>query len=114
MRGCTALIESNAVLPKARAIAFNNRGSLHFHRGDFGRAIADYDEAIKLDAGNASFVLNRCMATLRFGDAENSLASCDEATRRNPDKPLAVFNRAIAYYRKGDNSRALCRLQPGD
>ena len=47
--GCTRVIDDSKVKLKGRADAYYNRGNAHSAKGDFAAAIADYDEAIKLD-----------------------------------------------------------------
>jgi tetratricopeptide (TPR) repeat protein len=50
---------------KIRAVAFNNRGNVCFNIRNYQRAVAYYTEAIKLDGGNANFVLNRRLVYVR-------------------------------------------------
>ena len=51
--GCTRIIEDGKQKPKGRAAAYYNRGNAQAAKGDQAAAIADYDEAIKLDPKNA-------------------------------------------------------------
>ena len=48
--GCTAVIQSGKESKKNLSIAFNNRGNAHYLKKDYDRAIADYNESIRLDA----------------------------------------------------------------
>src|SRR5437879_11054496 len=50
--GCTSVIHSVEEPPKNLALAFIARGSAYMIKGDFNRAIQDYDEAIRLDPEN--------------------------------------------------------------
>ena len=62
--------------PKA-ATEFNRRGVESFAKGDYGRAIQDYTEAIRLDPKTPRAILNRGMANLytgRFSDAQQDLS----------------------------------------
>ena len=70
IRGCTALIMNNEAPRTLRAVAYNNRGNVYFQTNDYPRAVADYDEAVKLGGANPNFVLNRCMAYLRLRNAD--------------------------------------------
>jgi lipoprotein NlpI len=105
--GCTRVIDDSKVKPKGRAAAFYNRGNAYSTKGDLAAAIADYDEAIKLDPKNASALTNRGTAHSEKGDADAALADFDEAIKRNPRYASAYFNRANAYAAKGDVDRAL-------
>jgi lipoprotein NlpI len=105
--GCTRVIDDGKVKPKGRAAALFNRGNALSAKGDVAAAIADYDEAIKLDPKNASALTNRGTAHSEKGDAEAALADFDEAIKRNPRYASAYFNRANAYAAKGDVDRAV-------
>jgi tetratricopeptide (TPR) repeat protein len=49
--------------------AYNNRGSVYFTKGDYDRAIKDFDEAIRLDPKDAGAYNNRGSAYKRVYDA---------------------------------------------
>ena len=53
------LIGSNQVTTSASAVAHNNRGNAYATKGDYDRAIQDFDEAIKLDPADARPFNNR-------------------------------------------------------
>src|SRR5690242_15224276 len=69
IRACTAEI----------AAAFNKRGNAYRAKGDLERAIADYDEAIRLDPGDASAFVNRGLAYAAKRDFDQAIANCSEA-----------------------------------
>ena len=59
---------------------YNNRGNAHDEKGDRGRAVADYDQAIRLDPKFTAAYYNRGMALRRKrGDLERAIASFDQA-----------------------------------
>src|SRR5882757_756802 len=51
--GCTNAIKSGRYTGKDLAAAFINRGKAYQAKGDVDRAIADYDQAIRLDLNSA-------------------------------------------------------------
>src|SRR6267378_5789854 len=57
--GCTAVIRSGKRRPRELAVAFTNRGLAYRALGDFDRAFADYDSAIKLDPSYSLAFNNR-------------------------------------------------------
>src|SRR5688572_19202856 len=57
--GCTRVIDHQKQKPKGRAAAYYNRGNAHAAKGDQTAAVADYDEAIKLEPKNARAFNNR-------------------------------------------------------
>src|SRR5690349_8675706 len=50
---CTRIAEDASAPVAQRVQAWNNRGVAHFGLHDYDAALADHDEAIKLDPGNA-------------------------------------------------------------
>jgi tetratricopeptide (TPR) repeat protein len=52
--GCSEAIRSRAFAGKDLAVAFSNRGRAYLDKGDLDHAIADYDQAIAVDASSAA------------------------------------------------------------
>ena len=46
--GCTSLINSGKQTPQTLVIAYNNRGNAYVAKGEYDRAVQDYDQSIKL------------------------------------------------------------------
>ena len=93
-------------IPKYR-LAYNNRGNAYGDKGDYDRAIADYNEAIRLDPKYASAYYNRGIAYDDKGDHDRAIADYDEAIRLDPKYAVAYNNRGNAYHDKGDYDRAI-------
>ena len=86
---------------------FNNRGNAYNAKGDRDRAIADFDEAIRLNPNNSNAFNNRGSAYNAKGDRDRAIVDYDKAIGINPGYAAAFYNRGNAYYAKGDRDRAV-------
>jgi tetratricopeptide (TPR) repeat protein len=101
---CTSAINSGKYVGKDAAWAYNVRGTAYFFKGDNDRAIADYNEAIRLDPKYAFAYNGRGNA---WQDNDRAIADYNEAIRLDPKYSRAYSNRGNAYQAKGDNDRAI-------
>ena len=76
-------------------------------KSDDDRAIADFNEGIRLDPKNAAAFNNRGLAHMSKSDNDRAFADFNEAIRLNPNFAAAFIDRGVAYARKGDNNRAI-------
>jgi tetratricopeptide (TPR) repeat protein len=117
--GCTALIQSGRESERNLAMAFNNRGTAYSEKEDFDRAIADYNEAIRLNVNYANAFNNRGVAHKAKGSLDRALADYGEAIRLDPKHARAFNNRGLAYFDIKNYERAIAdydeavRLDPG-
>jgi tetratricopeptide (TPR) repeat protein len=100
------------VVPLARAIpetvvALVDRGNAATARGDFERAIADYNEAIRLDPGDAVARMNRGIARQAQGNFDGAIADYDGAIERGLRTAQAYNNRGHARERKKEYGEAI-------
>ena len=59
---CTRQLAMPGLTPQTMAQVYNNRGNAFRANRDFGSAIADYDEAVRLDPSYANAYNNRGIA----------------------------------------------------
>ena len=94
----------------------------YYLRGSIGKAdaLADLDEAIRLDPKFAAAHVARASVYSRRKENDRALADLDEAIRLDPALAVAYSERASIYEEKKDNGRALAdlneaiRLDPDD
>ena len=106
INACTTLIDLRQGTTAALAIAHNNRGNAYTAKGDYERAIEDFDDAIKLDPTHAKPFNNRGVAYLRKGEYDLAIESLDEAIKLDPNYGGAFANRAGIYLKKNEYDRA--------
>jgi tetratricopeptide (TPR) repeat protein len=106
--GCTAIIQSGQEAREKLATAFDNRGVAYRLKGDYERALQDYDQATRLNPDNANAYNNRGIIYRIKGDYDRAIADYDEAIwLKNGDFPAAYYNRALAYADKGEYELSL-------
>lgn len=85
IKSCTALIQSGTELKENEAIAFYNRALAYENKEDYARAIADFDEAVRLNPNDADALLYRGLDKQRMGDKAGAEADVAAAKRINPN-----------------------------
>jgi tetratricopeptide (TPR) repeat protein len=106
--GCTEVIARGSRETRRNQItAFINRSSAYRTKGDFGRAIADLDEALKLNPKLPLALTERASIYYTNGDFDRAIADYTSALRLNKNLMAAYSGRARAYRDKGDIDKAL-------
>jgi len=92
------------------ATFYLERGARRIGEADLDRAIADFDEAIRLEPGNAAAYGHRAGAWARKGDNDRALADYETAIRIDPANAVALRDRGTLWRRMGAHDRALLDL----
>src|ERR1700756_5394255 len=90
---CTRAISSGRYKGRNLAVLYGNRGAEYDDKGDPDLAIADYNEAIRLDPKIAEVYSNRCGALVNKGDNDRAIADCSEAIRLDPKIAMTFVTR---------------------
>jgi predicted Zn-dependent protease len=104
---CTRAITSGKLSTDYLAKTFLNRGNAWKAKGDYERAIADYNEATRLNPQYAHALNNRGNAWEAKGEYERAIADYNEAIRLNPQYAGAFSHRGDAWSGKGNYERAI-------
>lgn len=83
--GCTAVIQAGKLKGKRLVFTFSNRGVAYYERGEYDRAIQNYDQAIKLNPNHAGAYYNRSLAKKQKGDQAGAEADLAAARKINPN-----------------------------
>jgi tetratricopeptide (TPR) repeat protein len=118
--GCTAIIQSGRWSGKKLAVVFGNRGGAYYGKKDYDRAIANYDQAIRLDSKSAIAFCNRGVAYAAKKNYDRAIADCNEALRLGPDLAGVLGDRGLVHLMMGSFAQTLAdydaalRHAPGD
>jgi lipoprotein NlpI len=117
---CSRTITSGTLSRATLSATFYNRGNLWRDKGDYDRAVADYNDAIRLNPQDSRSLANRGIAWAIKGDYDRAIADLNEVIRLDPQNALIFHNRGMTWRRKGDYDRAIAdyneaiRLDPQD
>jgi Flp pilus assembly protein TadD len=90
--------------------AYKYRGAGFQRRGQFDKALEDYDTAIALDPSDSQVYLNRGTVFVGMGMYKRAVAEFDKAIDLNPSYYKAYNNRAFAFGELGETARAIADL----
>jgi lipoprotein NlpI len=107
LQHCTALVESGKLSEENLAKALIFRGFAYRSKGDYDRAIHDFDQAIRLKPDFANAFNNRGIAYDYKGNYDRAIQDFDQAIRLQPDYADAFNNRGLVYGEKGNYDRAI-------
>lgn len=105
--GCTAVIRSGDYSGVDLAAAYSNRGIAYSSLGEYGRAIEDYDEALRIDPKHRNAYNNRGVSYDNLGDYHQAIKNFDEALRIDPGYAVVYNNRGNSYDDLGEYRRAI-------
>jgi tetratricopeptide (TPR) repeat protein len=89
------------------AVDYNTRGVERDKKGEYDRAIADFNRAIRLDPNDAVAYSNRGNTWNNEKEYDQAIADCNQAIRLDPDFVLAYINRSCAWNGKKEYDRAI-------
>ena len=81
--------------------AFNNRGLTYYYKGEYDKAIKEYNKAIELNPKYAEAFNNRGLAYRHKGELDRAIKDYNKAIELNPKYAKAFNNRGVAYARRG-------------
>ena len=107
LEGCNIVIEANRESPRRMASALVMRGLGFSSKGQYDRAIEDYDRGLKLRPDDFLLYYGRGLAYYRKGQYDLAIQDQDEAIRLQPDFAASFASRASAYLNLSSYDRAL-------
>lgn len=89
------------------AATYSLRGTVHYDKGAWDKAIADYAEAIRRDPANGEAFNNRAWTYYRAGRAADALADADMAVRLLAKEAYVWDTRAHIHAKLGNRDAAI-------
>ena len=89
------------------AEAYLNRGATYSQKGEFDKAISNYNKAIELNPKFAVAYLDRGFTYSKLGEDDRAISDYNKAIEINPRYAMAFNNRGFTYRKKGDFDRAI-------
>ena len=87
--------------------AWAHRGRAWHEQQDYQKALADLNEAIRLDSDRSTWYANRGLVYDRLGEYDRAIGDYGEALRRDPLDAQSYNNRGLAYRARKDNTQAI-------
>jgi lipoprotein NlpI len=87
--------------------AYNHRGVALARKGDYDRALVEYNAALRLNPNDADVYNNRGVSFEEKGDLDRAIADYSEALRLNSKYAFAYNNRGVAWKNKGEYDLAI-------
>src|SRR5258705_13975857 len=81
---CTRLLESGKLTNQDRSKAYQARGIFWREKGERGRAIADFNEALRLTPNDSDVYKNRGIIWLDMGEVDVALSNFNESVLHAP------------------------------
>ncbi len=106
LQDCSAAIESSQLSNADLAMTFYNRGYAYQSSGNYDAAIADYDQAVRLDPAFSLGFYARAAANYEKNNYGQAIRDYDEAIRLNPDFAFAYEGRGYARFLLGQFTAA--------
>jgi tetratricopeptide (TPR) repeat protein len=90
-----------------QSLVYFFRGLTHLDKGNTDRALADLNQAIKLQPTFARAYVNRGLIYIAKGNWSQSLADMNQALQLEPDLAVAYNNRGLFYLHAKDYDQAI-------
>lgn len=105
--GCTAVILSSHPSKKYLASVYYLRGKAYHELQEYDRAIADYNEVMRLDPEFPLIFFRRGLAYCKSRDYDSAIADFSHSIKLSPLDTQSYTRRGLAYWYKRDYDRAI-------
>jgi tetratricopeptide (TPR) repeat protein len=106
---CTNLLNAR-LPPRSLAVVLGSRGAAYLAKQQYDSALADFDQAIRLDPSRGLIFAHRGAVRLAKGDNEGAAQDLDEAQALDPADPNIAGMRGEFFFQRGAFDRAIEEL----
>ena len=107
IRCWSQVIDLPEISEEDRAKAFINRGISFARKGEFDRAIRDYNQVLENNPKNEKALINRGISFARKSEFDRAIRDYNQVLENNPKNEEALINRGIVFADKGEFDRAI-------
>jgi tetratricopeptide (TPR) repeat protein len=105
LAGCAKIIDRAKDTKNNLAIAYYNRGIAYQNKGEHAKAIAEFNQSLKLNA--SATYRNRGYSYAQSGEYDLAIDDYSQTIKLKPDYPKIYYDRGWTYAGKRDHARAL-------
>jgi tetratricopeptide (TPR) repeat protein len=105
--GAIVLYNQAIALAPFDAQPYNMRGFSEQEKKDFGKAVADFREAVRLEPNDSIYRNNLANALLKHGEPDLAAVEYNEALRLDPENIVAYMDRGRLRIRRADYAGAI-------
>lgn len=92
-------------------LAYTNRGTAYLKKGQYPKAIEEYNKALEINSSYAVAYYNRSVAYTSIGKYEKAVTDCNKALQLNPRHAKSYHNRGVSYWHLGSKDLAIKDFQ---
>ncbi len=107
IESCTGVIESGVFSQQVLGLVFNNRAVALSQKGQYDRALEDYDRALRLAPTHVDAWIGRAFIFKQKGQYARAVQDYDQAIRLDPNRPTSFYDRGITFQLNGQHDRAI-------
>ena len=107
LRACSEIIAGADYSPEQKAVAYQNRGNARADAGASSQALADFNEAMRLQPNEVSGYAGRARVRLALRDADGAIADYNQALMLAPATASLHVGRGHAHFVRGDTTAAI-------
>jgi len=92
-------------------LAYTKRGTAYLKKGQYAKAIEEYNKALKVNPDCALAYYNRSVAYTSTRQYDKAVSDCTKALQLNPRHANSYYSRGVSYWYLGSKNQAIQDLQ---